>query len=77
MDKESGVTKFVKTITISEDCAAKNYNNTCNYMGTVSHSIAVRVEEIYKGTDKIYLVSPFLGNSYKALSELSEVLDES
>ena len=45
-------------------------------MAEISHSIVVKFNEIYKSSDKIYLVSPNLSSMYKPLAELGEVLDE-
>ena len=46
-------------------------------MGKISHSIVVRVQEIYNSDERVYLVSPSLKNSHKPLSEIESVLDES
>ena len=46
-------------------------------MGQISHSIIVKVQEVYHSDDRVYLVSPSLRNSHKSLSEIESVLDES
>ena len=45
-------------------------------MGQISHSIAIKIQEIYHSNDRVYLVSPSLKRSHKSLTELDQVLDE-
>ena len=55
----------------------KQIQACCQFMGQISHSIVVKVQEIYHSNDRVYLVSPSLKGSHKALAELESILDES
>ena len=46
-------------------------------MGTASHSIILKVQEVYYSNDKIHLVSNSLKGTHVCLAELSNTLDES
>ena len=50
-EKSTGDTKFCKTILKPEDMQAKRIYTTCNFMGQISHSIIVRVQEVYHSND--------------------------
>ena len=76
-DKATGETRFCKTITKNESMSLKQIEKCCQFMGKISHSIVVRVQEIYNSDERVYLVSPSLKNSHKPLSEIESVLDES
>ena len=46
-------------------------------MGTSSHSIILKVQEVYYSNDKIHLISNSLKGTHVSLAELNVILDES
>ena len=76
-DRATGETKFCKTIVKSEDMQWKQIEKTCNYMGKISHSVVLKTMEVYRGNDRIYLLSPSLKGTHKSLTQLAEPLNES
>ena len=64
-------------ITKTDSMPLKQIEKCCSFMGRISHSIVMKVQEVYNSKERVYLVSPSLKNSHKPLSELESVLNES
>lgn len=78
MDKETGDTRFCKTITKTEErLEIGQMLKACKFMGSMNHPNIVKVTECYVGQDTVHLVSTSLKNSHISLAELTEALDES